>query len=249
MTVKNLKIALGLIALLATGVGCSQPKTEQAKDAAKGACADGSTPLDITGLCQADALKKLPAITADWPAEAGCAWQVMESQLPDGVLLYRGLKCEKGETKLEFAGGSHRAELQLVSSAFSGVFKEEEYSTPIAFYAMNEGEDALKSVTSRAAFVNEDKKEAALCKARLANEQGWPKDAIVVDVPEAEAAKAPKNEPRAACGPLGYTQNETAYWRVFKNYAWYFNLGQDAFEIDPASLTIVTKDDKGKWGG
>jgi hypothetical protein len=40
--------------------------------------------------------------------------------------------------------------------------------------------------------------DRANCRVRLANIKGWPADALVVDVSEAEASKARKDEPRSA---------------------------------------------------
>ncbi len=68
-----------------------------------------------------------------------------------------------------------------------------------------------------------------------------------MDVSAAEAAKARKDEPRTACGPVGLDEDSETYWRVFQGYSWFFELGQDEAEIDPGSLTLIHKDAQGKW--
>ena len=69
----------------------------------------------------------------------------------------------------------------------------------------------------------------------------------MVDVSPAEAAKAPKNEPRTACGQYGLDEDAQVFWRAFQGFAWYFDLGQEQMEIDPGSLTVATKDEGGNW--
>jgi len=106
----------------------------------------------------------------------------------------------------------------------------------------------MQGVTAYAREAIEKKAEATKCIARLAKQEGWPSDAIVVDVSAADAAKAPKHEPRSACGPLGLNDDETSYWRASQGVGWFFQLGQDGLEIDPGSFTVMTKASDGSWG-
>ena len=247
---KKLIVAASVIGLVSGGCGGAPDKTGDgpAKDtvaAASEPCADDGVRLELTGLCAGRAINYLNMETSASPeAPDGCEWKVMETQIVDDVLLYRGLKCEAGETKLEFAGGAERAELQLVNSAFLG--KVEEPPTYVYVYTI-EG-DPRQGVTQRAREAMEDEAEAASCNARNASLEGWPSDALVVDIPAAQAAKAPSGEIRTACGPLGLNEDETSYWRVAQGYGWFFQLGQDAFEIDPGSFTLMTKGPDGSWG-
>lgn len=247
---KKLLVAAGVIALVSGGCGGASDESGEAAESAAGAKADASCGADerrlpLTGLCEGDAFKSLNMEASASPEAAdGCEWKVMETQIVGDVLLYRGLKCDAGETKLEFAGGAERAELQLVTSAFLG--KIDEPPTYVYVYTI-EG-DAKQGVTERAREAMEDEAEAAICNARNADIEEWPSDALLVDVPPAEAAKSPSGEIRTACGPLGLNEDETSYWRVAQGYGWFFQLGQDAFEIDPGSFTLMTKGPDGSWG-
>jgi hypothetical protein len=207
-------------------------------------CPDDGGRLPLTGLCEGRAVNYLnmDASVAE-EAPDGCEWKVMETQMVEDVLLYRGLKCDAGETRLEYAGGAHRADLELVSSAFLG--KIDEPPAYVQVYTI-EG-DAREAIAQRAREAMQDKAEAAGCKARLAGFEGWPSDALVVDVSAEEAAKAPQDEPRTACGPLGLAEDSVSFWRTAHGYGWFFELGQDAFEIDPGSFTLMTKGPDGTW--
>ncbi|WAC23480.1 hypothetical protein [Blastomonas sp. SL216] len=239
--------AVALTALVSGG--CKDAPRQEAeaptKPVAAQSCADDGERLPLTGLCAGRAVNYLNMDASASPqAPDGCEWKVMETPIVDDVLLYRGLKCDAGETKLEYAGGAHRAELKLVNSAFLGKIDE----PPVYVYVYTIEGDAKQGVTSRAREAMENAAEAAGCTARNAGQQGWPTDALVVDVSPQEAAKAPANEPRAACGPLGINEDEASYWRVAQGYGWFFQLGQDAIEIDAGSFTLMTRQPDGSWG-
>ena len=247
---RALMVVAGVIGLISGGCGGA---ADEAKDAPSGdtvadasaPCADDGARLPLTGLCAGRAVNYLAmdASASPEPAE-GCEWKVMETPMVDDVLLYRGLKCEAGETRLEFAGGAERAELQLVNSAFLGKIDE----PPSYVYVYTLDGDPRQGVTQRARQAMDNEAEAANCTARLAGIEGWPSDALVVDIPAAQAARAPTGEIRTACGPLGLNEGETSYWRAAQGYGWFFQIGQDAFEIDPGSFTLMTKGPDGSWG-
>lgn len=238
-------------------LGCSggsdaaaDDKAGIAKSADASSCADDGGRLALTNLCEGRSVNYLNMETSTSPeADDGCEWKVMETQVVEDVLLYRGLKCGERETKLEFSGGAERAELRLVSSAFSGKIDDAaiDETSPMVYIYTIEG-DALKGVTERAISAIETKAEAAGCGAKFAKLDYWPSDAIVVDIPAAQAAKEADDGPRTACGPLGLDQDSTAFWRVGQGFGYYFNMGQDAFEIDPGSFTMMTKGPDGNWG-
>lgn len=241
------KAAAALAVLLAGGCGEAPGVKAQgaARKAVAGSCADDGDRLPLTGLCAGRAVNYLNMDSSASPeAPEGCEWKVMETQFVEDVLLYRGLKCEAGETRLEFAGGAGRAELSLVNSAFLGAVDD----PPVYVQVYTVEGDPLAGVTARALASIENPAEAAGCAARNAGLEGWPTDALVVDVSPQEAAKAPANEPRAACGPLGLNEDEMSFWRVLHGYGWFFQLGQDAVEIDPGSLTLMTRQPDGSWG-
>lgn len=62
-----------------------------------------------------------------------------------------------------------------------------------------------------------------------------------------EAAKAPQDEPRSACGRYGFDGDAASFWRVFQGRSWFFDLGQVPWQIDPGSFTIMAKNSDGAW--
>lgn len=165
--------------------------------------------------------------------------------MPGGeYLLYLAAECKGKVTALEFEGGAHMAHLSYVTSALAGDVVKGQKVVEIGSAEPSAPNAAVLTIT-RAAIKNGT--EAAKCQVRPAKIAGWPADAVVVDVSAAEAAKAPKDEPRTACGPYGLDEDSQRFWRVFQGFAWFFELGQDEMEIDPGSFTIVRKDDRGNW--
>ncbi|MBA1373628.1 hypothetical protein [Sphingomonas ursincola] len=232
------------LAALAAG-GCSGAPSEEAEapasPAAEQSCADDGERLELTGLCAGRAVNYLAMDASSSPqAPDGCGWQVMETQMSDGVLLYRGLKCDAGETKLEFSGGAERGELKLVSSAYLG--KIDEPPAYVLVYPVKG--DARQGVTARARQAIAEPAEASKCSARPARGKGWPSDALVVDVPGGET----QTGPRSACGDLGVNDDLAAFWRVSQGHGWYSQMGQADMEIDPGSFTLMTKQPDGSWG-
>jgi hypothetical protein len=162
--------------------------------------------------------------------------------MPAGeYLLYRGLKCEILTTRLRFSASAQRGVVELTHSAFHAPLEE-----PIELVSVYPVEgDAKAAVLMRA---GEDQPDAVKgCEVRSAKIEGWPSDALVVDNPAEAAAANPEDGLRSACGTMGFDESSVGYWRVFQGYAWYFNLGQDAFEIDPGSLTVLRKGADGSW--
>lgn len=204
------------------GIGCGSAKTEVPSQAAS--LAKDASPLIFAG----GPRPKPPA---------GCEWVLNQTALPgDQFLLYLAAKCNGKVRTLLYAGGAHKAELK---------FEENEPATVEMFGAApGEGDNAI---LRRAREVIESKAEAAHCSVRPAKNELWPTDAKVVDVSAAQAAKAPKDEPRSACGRYGLDEDTQSFWRVLQGFAWYFDLGQDEFEIDPGSFTIAKKDAQGHW--
>ncbi len=82
-----------------------------------------------------------------------------------------------------------------------------------------------------------NKAQRARCVVRPAKEQGWPGDAIVVDDPTVKGRKGELRD--AVCGDYGYTPDGAAFWRILGDFAWYFDLGQDVWQVDPGSFTVV----------
>ena len=170
-------------------------------------------------------------------APAGCEWVVNQTEMPGAeVLLYRAAKCNGKTTTLHYTATTEKA---LFSYQEGG-------PAVVEMMGMESGEgDAAILRHARAAM--DAKTKTAQCAVRPAKQELWPADAKVVDVSAAEAAKAPKNEPRSACGKYGLDEDAQMFWRTFQGFAWYFDLGQDEFVIDPGSLTVVSRDEAGNW--
>jgi hypothetical protein len=167
---------------------------------------------------------------------AGCEWVLKSVAMPgDEFLLYLAAQCKGKTRELQYSGGAHRAELKF----------EENQPAVVEIRGAEPGQG--KQAVEGHVRGTLNKAEAARCFVRPARNEFFPADALVVDVSDAEAAKAPKNEPRSACGNYGMDEDSQSFWRVFQGYAWYFNLGQDEPEIDPGSLTLARKDAAGKW--
>lgn len=247
-----------MLAATLAGAGCSddRPAPPAASESAAvveavaapsgaPACPDDGPRLPGTGLCAGRAVNLLLFDAGERPAAPdGCGWVVNEVEFPGGdYLLYRGLQCGTRRTRLDYAGGAHFADLVLAASAFGGAGPAD---LPIARMTVADGRPA-DAVTALARSAIEDPAEAAGCSARKAGTAGWPADALVVDVAPADAARAPRDEIRTACGPFGLAEDDQRFWRVAQGYAWFFELGQEQMEIDPGSFTIVSQNDKGEY--
>jgi len=218
-----------------------------AADAAGATAADASCPddgprLPGTGLCAGRATNYLNVSGDSVETPEGCQWQVGEAEMPGGeYLLYHGLKCGDKETQLSFSAGARRAVVELTASALSGPL-----DAPIELISVYTAEgDPKAEVLMRAGEDQADAVEG--CEVRSAGIEGWPSDALVVDNPAEAAAANPEDGLRSACGTMGFDDSSVLYWRVFQGYAWFYNLGQDALEIDPGSLTVLRKDEAGNW--
>lgn len=230
--------ALAVAALLgAAGAGPAAAKS-------KPACPDGGPTLPITGLCAGRAVAYLNVVEGgETEAPDGCSWVVQETEWAAGdVLLYRALQCGKTTAKLSFESGAQQAELRYEASPMGWP-----KGTKIVSVFSADPADPTANVLAIARAAMENPKEAAKCSVRPAGYDFWPADALVVDVSAKEAAKAPKDEPRTACGPYGLDEDSATYWRVFQGFSWFFELGQDMQEFDTRSFTLMTKDANGDW--
>lgn len=210
-------------------------------------CADDGPRLALTGLCADRAIAYLNIAGGTPPAAPeACEWVVQETPFAGQVLLYRAAKCGEKTTRLSYASGAGMVDLAYEVAAYGdpgGVMK----GTVLVRVAGAEAEDNSASFLAIARNAIDDPTEAAKCSARKAGIEAWPADALVVDVSAVEAAKAPQGEPRAACGPFGLNEDEASYWRVFQGHSWFFQLGQDALQIDPGSFTLMKKGGDGRW--
>ncbi len=246
---RALLIATSLAALLTTACGevTDKPAQDTAAKAAKTAstepCADDGARLPLSGLCAGRAINYLDiAEGGEAPLPKGCEWVVNETALPGEkeYLLYRAAKCGDVTATLEMEGGAKTGSLVLAKSA---LVPDAQDSIIYAIVVSAEDDAPHSGIMG---LVTEDlgEAEAAKCSVRKADAKGWPADALVVDVSAAEAAKAPKGEPRAACGKFGLDDDNPYFWRVFGGMAWFIEPTQDMHQdIDPGSLTVVELSD------
>ncbi|GIL03276.1 MAG: hypothetical protein BroJett030_31750 [Alphaproteobacteria bacterium] len=210
--------------------------------------------LPGTGLTQeqAAALIGRPAPAAEFgDYYAGCKWAINETPFPGGdYLLYYAPECKGRRSLLEFSGGAQFAELAVADSAYAeGAFIPPGY--PLVRIADAGQGDARANVLVRARAAIEDPAMKKKCGILPVAETGLPADHIVVGLLPAHRQEKPEySEPYGAvglCGPFGENDG-VSFWRIFQGSAWFFNLGQDAFQdIAPESLTLVTADRKGGW--
>lgn len=162
------------------------------------------------------------------------------------VLLYRAATCGDTVAKLGVDGGAHQAELFLETAAV-GVAGAD------AVVGFVIGADGTPPTDAIRAFVHTDLEASGADPAYVARCQVRPArdapDVYVVDAYAADAQPLASDDgPRDDCGPYGYTEDSIAFWRVAHGFAWFFNLGQDAYQgFDPGSLTLMARDDAGTW--
>ncbi|AMO71128.1 hypothetical protein AZE99_04010 [Sphingorhabdus sp. M41] len=209
-------------------------------------CPDDGPVLPMTGICEGRATNYLNIVDGDAPQlPDNCHWSVNETAVADQLLLYLAATCDGKKAELGFAGGAHFAELNL---AWSAVANESLEDTVLIRIGSAEPGRPYQNILFYAQDAMDDSAAAEQCMVRPAGVDGWPADAMVIDVSPEEAAKAPSDEPRTACGMFGLDQDNSSYWRVFQGYSWWFQLSQDAYQdIDPRSLTLVQPDGTGGW--
>lgn len=231
------------VSLLAACAPAGKPAAEAAKDAAPAACADGSTRLAGTGLCQADANTLIghdPEVRT--PELEGCTWSVKEIMLPgDEALLYRAATCKGVETTLAYAAGARRAELSYEQSAVFG--DAAKGRVVVALY----GTDPDPQGALKAAIAEIPAKDKGSCQITPAEREGWPTDALLIAPSARDREKLFKGRPVVACGPLGIDETKASYWRVRQGFAWFFDLGDKDPDIDAGNMGVFTKAADGTW--
>lgn len=216
-----------------------------------GACADGGAPLPQIGLCAQDAAA-LFAAEAPYPPpgpDVSCSWGVGATLLGDSgdALVYRTATCNGVTTALEAsvpAGGTW-----TIVYTRSALFGDQAVGEPVVTLIDAEG-DGRNAILAQALKVAENPQDRANCAVRSAGYVGWPQDAVVVDWTETAKQKAGIVEAdgvRSACGPYGLDTGTMSYWRVRQGKAWFYQLGQEQRDFDPASLTLIRKDPAGGW--
>lgn len=206
-------------------------------------CPDDGPKLPGSGVCQGRGVNYLNIVDGSAPElDVGCEWKLNEAAMPGGdYLFYLASSCGVHLSQLEFAAGAQTADVNLVKSAMGN---GDDWGSILTVIAVDEA-DPKASLLQFVRNGMDDKAEAAKC--RVAAYGGGPADALVIDnlsPAEAKADMETSMEPRWACGEYGLNQDSQSFWRIFGGFAWYFDLGQDAyFDIDPRSLTVVSAAD------
>jgi len=236
-------VVIGALAILAGCAPASNMSGSAAPADVSAACADGGARLDGTGLCQTEASALLvsdPNVRT--PELVDCTWAIQELMLPgDEALLYRAATCQGVDAKLGYAGGAHRAEIAYERSAVygdAGIGR-----VLIHLY----GPDPDPQGALKAAIAEAPASERASCEIGPAEREGWPTDALLIAPNAAARARLPANTPVIACGPLGIDETKVRYWRVRQGFAWFFDLGDRAPDIDAGNMAIIAKGEDGAW--
>lgn len=232
-------LTVGCFLLQACGAG-APPKSDntaiQAKPVAQ-ECRNGGDRLPESGMCKDAAINTLNLGSGDAPIlPDGCSWQIQESRMAMDILLYMAASCDGKTSKLAIGVGAQQVEMTLEESALG--LPTDDDQTPVIRVITSDPDAPYANLEYFTKAAVDDPAEAANCVARPAGLDGWPEDAIVVDIKNPPAED--EDGPRSACGPYGFAGDNTQYWRVFNDFAWFFDLGQDAYQdIDVRSLTLV----------
>ncbi|HWA23104.1 MAG TPA: hypothetical protein VG735_11970 [Caulobacterales bacterium] len=234
------------VAALALCASCGpKPAASAAPSISAAPCPDDGPRLPETGVCQGRAWAYLDDFKgAREPSlPGGCTWSVNETMLPgDEALLYRAASCKGVTTKLAYAGGAHSASISYETSAvFGNSVKGQEVIR--LFGTDPDPQGALKEQLAAL-----PKAEREKCEIHPAGIDTWPSDALVIGPTKAARAKMPKDEPISACGPLGLDEDSQTFWRIKQGFAWFFQLGQEETDFDPATITVIAKNAEGGWG-
>lgn len=253
----TLKFALPLAAMIFIAACSPQTETQPAETIAEtevsapavdaSTCPDEGPRLPLSGVCKGRAVNYM-----DYPASfdeldyynqmtgQDCHWEVMEAQFATDVLLYQGVVCGENAASLEFAGGARASNLYLASSPFGPDMGD--FDHPFAWVISSDPADPTANLQFWTREAMDDPENAAKCSVQSAPEHyGYPGDAYIVDIAEADRPPV-EDGPYALCGPFGLDGDSASYWRVFADFSWFFQLGQEPVGIAPGSLTLITKD-------
>jgi hypothetical protein len=78
--------------------------------------------------------------------------------------------------------------------------------------------------------------------------KAWPNLYEIAPNPAYMAEILARNEPAAACGEQGWTNDGIQFWELRDGEAWFWELGQEAPLYDPRSFTMLRKGADSSWG-
>lgn len=241
-------VALAAAACAAGGHAAASPPARAAKAATR--CASGERPLAQSGLCQRQAAALLLASGSAVPgAMEGCSWVIRETAFATDLLLYRTLRCGKAETAVELQVGNHVSELIYTRRADGGGVKDADGKPLVLAQVFAGNPDGRARALWEARDSMQEVQAAPRCTLKPPyTAEGLPGDALIVDIARTPADLA-REDAIPECGPLGYNPagGSIDFWRTHQGHAWFFSMGTDVWDVDPASFTIIAKDAAGAW--
>lgn len=247
----SLRLGAGIAVLFAAACGQpTAPATETAAapaeataPAAESTCPDDGPRLALTQLCAGRVINYLdPNVGLIQETPDGCEWLFTETPFAEDVLVYRALKCKDVATALDYRGGAQSAALGYKTSA---LYADAAPATEPVRIFVSDPADPQKIIRDQLQAA--PAAERAKCEIQPANNDFWPKDALVLTYTKAERAKQPTDEPISMCGPFGNDEDSAAYWRIAFGHAWFFSMGQDSADFDPGSFMLFRKGADGSW--
>lgn len=205
----------------------------------------GDHPLPNSGLCPSEALALMPPPDPDFIAGLGlfgCRSVPMDGPIIGTVMLYHAAQCDGKPAVLEAGIGAHSGSIDVWGGGMNPDVLKDPYQVAVILDAPQHDPTADLLRWTRASLENDgaSPEEIAACAPRPAPEIAA--DAWVVDDKPAGYSGSAEDGPRWACGRYGYTEESRAYWRVTQGFAFYFDLGQGAYQdFDPTSLTMIAK--------
>ncbi|MCW3834676.1 hypothetical protein ACFQ1E_03585 [Sphingomonas canadensis] len=203
--------------------------------------------LPLTGICASRAVDYMEFAEGKRPAAAeGCRWVPQETEMPGGdALLYLALRCGTRTAQLAYSGDIETSQLTYESSAFG----DRRGEVAVVLAGAEEGDPGV-AILALARSAIRDRGQAAACTVRNAGVEGWPADALVVDLRPGAVPPRSSRGSRRPCGPYGVDADSPAFWRVFQHISWFFRLGRGHPEFDPGSFTLLAQFDTagGDWG-
>lgn len=222
-----------LLALVAQAT-VPPPPAETANPPPPVPCADAGGLLPGSGLCRADALARLPQPQpSGWSPPKGCDTAAQEAQLPGGRwLLYAALRC--GERIARLAASPQQGGALFLRYAETARNAGLLGRKTLIIVDGKPGQEHLAVYTLVMAGLPQA--QARRCALRVPPGPDYPYDALVLDLPPAEARQTAALD--APCGPYGRSARTDSYWRLLSGIGVFHIFGDDQPEFDPTSLTV-----------
>lgn len=238
-------LAAALSGTLPAPLGQDQPAASAAPAIPAEPCATSGGLLPGSGLCRDAAMARLPSTRRNaWTPPIGCDTTAQEIPLSSGRwLLYAAQRCGEAVARLEAGPGPSGSQPAGQPTGQTGVL-ELRYAQAARSKALPgkraltlvEGKPAPYEAVHALVMNGLSPRQVRNCDLRTPEVEGYPIDALVFDLPPADARKAAAlDEP---CGPYGRSARTDSYWRLFDGIGVFYVFGDNQPEFDPASLTV-----------